>query len=206
MVHVRPLSALCGLLALCSVGTLRAKADNATLSGVFTNDNQVLAIPITTTTTQSYDFYTTSYSGGVNADGTTTTAGGFDPILSLFDSNGNIVPGGGASSGGADANLEDVLGPGMYTLTLTEFGNSSNDNTINGFTTDVPSFVASVCTNGPSAAFTDAYDCTTRNGNYTVNYTSSSVTPEPPSALLVLLPLAGVVLLNRRRLASLASL
>ena len=205
MVHARPFSALCGLLALCSGLTLRANADTFTQTGTFMNDNQIVEIPVTTATTQTYNFYTTSYSGGMNADGTTTMAGGFDPVLSLFNADGTLFNGNAVSNGGSDADLTDVLGPGSYTLVLTEFPSFSNDGTIQGFTTDVASFVASSCTAGPVGPFTDAVTCTPRNGSYAVNYTSS-VTPEPPSALLLSLPLAGVVLLNRRRLASLASL
>ncbi len=200
MVHARALSAFCGLVALCSVFTLRANADNFTQTGTFSTDNQIVEISFTTATTQTYNFYTTSYSGGVNADGTSTPAGGFDPVLSLFNSDGTIFSGVATSNGGSDANFSDVLDPGSYILALTEFPSFSNDGTLQGFTTDVPSLVASSCTMGPTGPFTDAVDCSQRNGNYAVNYTSSSVTPEPPSALLLFLPLAGVVYLNRRRL------
>ena len=191
MVHAPRLSALCcGLLAFCSVFALKARADSFTQSGVFTDDNQVLQIPFSSTTTQNYTFSTTSYASG-----------GFDPVLTLFTSAGTILPGNANSAGGADAFLTDVLGPGSYILTLTEFPNFSNGTITGatGFTTGA----------APSASFIDLVTGNPTTANYTVNYTSSavsSVTPEPPTALLLLLPLGGVVVLNRRRLQASASL
>lgn len=227
MVHARRLSALCGLLAFCSLAIPRANADPLTQSGKFQTDNDVVQIDFSTTTVQTYTFDTTSYAGGVNADGTTTAAGGFDPVLTLFTSAGNFVPngvgGGGSNCTGVgtdagtglceDAFFTETLNPGSYILALTEFPNYSNGTITgaDGFNPDNASEIASIC--GTTSSFEDANSCniaspsaSQRNGNYTVNITSSAVTPEPPSALLVLLPLAGVVFLNRRRLASIASL
>ena len=222
MVHARPLSALCGLLAFCSLAVPRANAAPFTDSGTFSTDNDVVLFDITTTTAQNYTFYTTSYAGGTNADGSTTAAGGFDPVLTLFTAPapGTFVPnavGGGSNSCTGvgtdpgtgfceDAYFTETLDPGSYILALTEFPNYSNQ-TLNDFNPDNAAIISQSC--GTSTSFVDANTCTQRDGDYTVNYTSSAVsavTPEPPSALLVLLPLAGVIVLNRRRLASIASL
>lgn len=195
MVRIPRLSLVCGFLALCSAFTCQANADTFTQSGTFTSDGQVAGFSFTTTTTQSYNFYTTSYAGGANADGTATMAGGFDPVLSLFNSDGTLFNGEGTavSNGGSDANISDILTPGSYILALSEFPNFSNDGTLSGY---------GVFT---TSDFVDLVDGQQLNGNYTVNYTSS-VTPEPPSALLMLLPLAGVVVLNRRKFFAGASL
>ncbi len=222
MVHARPLSALCGLLALCLFVVPRANADTVTKSGMLSNDNSVVDFSISTTTTQTYTFFTTSYAGGTNADGTTTMAGGFDPVLTLFTAPapGTFVPnavGGGSNSctgvnadpgtgSCEDAFFTRTLAPGNYILALSEFPNYSNG-TLNDFNPDNASAIAGSCST--STPFVDANTCSQRTADYTVNYTSaavSTVTPEPPSALLVFLPLAGIVVLNRRRLASLASL
>ena len=64
MVHARRLSALCGLVALCSLGTLGAKAVPVTQSGFLSNDNSIVEFDFSTTSTQTYNFFTTSYMGG----------------------------------------------------------------------------------------------------------------------------------------------
>ncbi len=211
MVHARRLSALCGLVALCSFGTLGAKAVTFTQSGVLSSDNSIVEIDFSTASTQAYTFFTTSYMGGTNADGTTTSAGGFDPVLTLFTAAGTFVPN-GVGGGGMDADFTDTLSAGSYILALTEFPNFTNTD-LSGFNPDNAAAIAADC---PTAhpTFEDAVTCgsvpaaeSALNGNYTVNYTSGAVTattPEPPSALLLLLPLAGVVALNRRKLASAA--
>ncbi len=211
MVRIPRLSLVCGLLALCSAFTLRANADIFTQTNSFTTDSQVAGFSFSTTSTQDYNFYTTSYSGGTNADGTTTAAGGFDPVLSLFNADGTLYNGMGpvVSNGGSDAMLTQELGPGAYILALSEFPNFS-DGTLGGYMSagDLAAFLQGSC--GTSAAFTDAVDCSQRTGAYTVNYTSTAipaaVTPEPPSALLLFLPLAGIVVLNRRKFFADASL
>lgn len=194
MVRIPRLSLVCGLLALCSAFTLRANADVFTQSGTFTSDGEVAGFSFSTTQTQVYNFYTTSYSGGTNADGSMTAAGGFDPVLSLFNSDGSLFTGEGTavSNGGSDAYITDILTPGSYILALSEFPNFSNDGTLTGY----GAFTTS--------NFVDLVTGNQLNGNYTVNYTSS-VTPEPSSALLVLLPLAGAVVLSRRKFAPNAS-
>lgn len=187
MVHARRLSALCGLLALCSAITLKASADTFTQSGTIATDNTVVQIPFATATVQTYEFTTTSYA-----------TGGFDPVLSLFNADGTLFtgymnnPANSASNGGSDADLIDVLGPGSYILALTEFPNYSSG-TLSSFAT------------GPATSlFIDQVTGLQTTNAYTVNYSSagatSAVTPEPPSALLVLLPLGGFVFLNRRKL------
>ena len=196
MVHARRLSAFCGLLALCSVATSGAKA--STFTGSLANDNSVVKIDFSTASAQNYTFDTTSYA-----------TGGFDPILTLFTSAGTFVPN-GVSGGGADADFTETLTPGSYILALTEFPNFDNTNTITGFNPNNAAAIASIC--GASSPFEDAETCglvpaaeSQRTGNYAVDITSSSVTPEPPSALLLLLPLAGAVVLNRRKSADAVS-
>lgn len=211
------LSALCGLICLCSAFTLRAHADSFTQSGVLASDNDVVTFDFSTATVQNYTFSTTSYAGGTNADGTTTPAGGFDPVLTLFTSGGTFVPngvGGGSNSCTGvntdsatglceDAYFTETLNPGSYVLALTEFPNYSS-NTLSDFNPDNAFIISASC--GTSNSFEDANSCTPRDGDYTVNYTSSAVTPEPPSALLCLLPMAGLVVLSRRRSPATASL
>ena len=104
MVRTRRLSAFCGLLALCSVVTIGAKA--STFTGTLANDNSVVQIDFSTATTQNYTFDTTSYANG-----------GFDPVLTLFTSAGTFVPN-GVSGGGMDADFSETLTSGSYILAL----------------------------------------------------------------------------------------
>ena len=80
---------------------------------------------------------TWSYAGGVNAAGTAIAAGGFDPTLSLFDSQGNFivhnrdggcpaVPRDPASSFCWDAFLNLTLPAGSYAVVLTQSENLPN--------------------------------------------------------------------------------
>ena len=74
---------------------------------------------------------TLSYAGGVNTAGDTIPAGGFDPVLSVFNSNGLLllVDDDGRSAidpltGLAyDSEIMALLDPGDYTTVLTQFAN-----------------------------------------------------------------------------------
>ena len=57
---------------------------SVTQSGTFTSDDQNVQYTFTVPTAQTLYFYTTSYAGGRNANGTTAPEGGFDPYLALF--------------------------------------------------------------------------------------------------------------------------
>ena len=215
MVHARPLSAFCGLLALCSVLVPRASADSLTQSGTFTADNNVVLIPFTASSTQNDTFYTTSYAGGMNADGSTTAAGGFDPVLTLYTGAGSfLAEGGGASvctgvtnadaSTGLcnDAFFTDTLDPGSYLLAVTEFPNYALGDLSAGFFLDTdPTAISDACGSTTPFLESDVAPCVARTGAYTANVSASAVTPEPATWLLLAAPLAGIVCLNRRKLA-----
>ena len=55
-------------------------ADTITLSGTFSQDDNVQLFDITQTTTDDLTIYTSSFA-----------AGGFTPVLSLFDASGNFI-------------------------------------------------------------------------------------------------------------------
>ena len=62
-----------------------------TQSGVFAADDAHGLVPFNLASDQTLYFYTTSYAGGPNADGTSATSGGFDPVVTLFDSTNTYV-------------------------------------------------------------------------------------------------------------------
>ena len=85
------------LLLLC-LG-VREKASATTFTDTFpiNIENQVVETIFNVATASPYSLYTTSYGGGVNLNGTTSLAGGFVPVLSLFNADGTIVAADGAS-------------------------------------------------------------------------------------------------------------
>jgi len=104
------------------------------VSGNLTADDDVQSTLFSLSQTQSLAFYTTSYAGGVNADGSVTPSGGFDPILSLFDANGNLIALNDDDTTGhsridpvtqvvADSYFSNDLGPGTYRLAVSEYDN-----------------------------------------------------------------------------------
>ena len=104
------------------------------VSGTFAADDDVQSTVFTVLQTDTFAFYTTSYAGGTNTDGTTTGSGGFDPILTLFDGAGNTLayndddmtgfvntdPNTGLA---ADSYLTQTLTPGTYRLAVSEYDN-----------------------------------------------------------------------------------
>ena len=124
-----------GLLALPAA---QAQTTPAFYSGTFLQDDSH-------SKTYSFDIvspgmvtlYTTSYGGGLNVDGSTTAAGGFDPVINLFDAKGAYItydddasPFGktdpktdAAMDAGIQANgdMQMHLDPGTYQVVVTEW-------------------------------------------------------------------------------------
>jgi hypothetical protein len=67
------------------------KADNFSFTGSFTVDNDVQLFNFSVTAPSDVTLRTWSYAGGTNAAGQLIAAGGFDPILALFDSSGKLL-------------------------------------------------------------------------------------------------------------------
>ncbi len=179
-------------IANTKLGTLSA---NATKTGTLTDEAQVIEESFMLTSTTSLTVFTTSYGGGTNLDGTMTAAGGFQPMLTLYDSAGNYVMGEEVTSPVAntdaktglalDAYLKDSnLMPGGYIITLTDIFNQQSATATNlsdGFTG----------AGGPN--FADVQG-NARNGNYAVNLAitpSGTTAPEPATFWLILPALAG---------------
>jgi hypothetical protein len=197
MVHARPLSALCGFLALCLLAVPHAGASTFSTSGVFAADNSTYELTFSETALTNFTVATSSFA-----------TGGFLPVLTLFnDTSGAVIDtdGSGPEAGIRDASLTDILGPGVYDLFLTEFPNVAVGSLADGFLfAGDPTATGDLC--GVSGGmFLNTITCTPTSNQYALTTTTTAAvaaTPEPPSALLLLLPLAGVVALNRRRLAA----
>ncbi len=216
---MKPLRFLSHALAVAlfagAVGST-AHADTATYTGNFRTDDQVNLFSILSTSTQNYSFFTTSYAGGNNLNGTRSASGGFVPVLTLFDGMGAPIGSDGGSGmcrGSAvadgstglcnDALLQETLGPGSYTLALSEFPNVAIGNLGTPFLF-AGQTTGSLCGSSGQFLETDLAPCAQRNSSYAVDVTTGALPspiPEPPTWILVLPAAAGLVVLGKRQLA-----
>lgn len=205
------------LVTICLAAMPAAKASSFTSTGSLAADNSVYSHTFDATTTQDFTFFTTSYGGGTNADGTHTSAGGFVPVLTLFSSTGSVLAfggGDGTCNGSAvadattgiceDAYFTQMLDPGSYTLDLTEFPNVAIGNLSDGFLAGSDTHFTGTSCDGSDSMFlqADLAPCVQRTANYSVNITSASTSPvpEPPTWILIL-PAAAIALFGRRQFA-----
>ena len=202
-----------GLLAggfcfgLLSLGT--ANASTVSYSGTFSGDDQVQLYSYTLSHASNVVFSTDSYGGGVS-NGVSIPAGGFVPVLSLFNSMGNEIASDGgdatcyagmkadpATSMCDDAYLNENLAAGSYTVALTEFFNVPvGPNISDGFLEQGQgNFTGATC--GTTGAFyeTDTATCSQRTGAFSLNITT---TPEPSTLWLGAIPLIAFGVVRRR--------
>jgi hypothetical protein len=206
-----------GALLLSSLAISQARAISITQTGTFTTDAQVVDISFTLPTAQTVDFFTTSYAGGMNLNGTTSSAGGFVPSLTLFSvSTGLVVDCGAAGttcSGMAmgsikldpltqiadDVNFTRSLAAGSYVLALTQYPNVAIGGINDGFLTSIDSTLfTDACGAGAAFRQADTSPCAQRNGNYSVNV---GTVPEP-ATLWLSLPILAFSFIGRKRLLS----
>jgi hypothetical protein len=195
-----------------------AWASSFSYIGTFTTDDQ-LQVFLFTAPSPTFEARTWSYAGGTNAASQIIAAGGFDPVLTLFDATGGLTAsspyiasvyntGVGVATDPATGQAFDALmainnlNPGhTYALVLSQFDNLAIGSTYgDGFgQTGNGNFTASEFGCGGSA-FCDQTPAQ-RNGSWAVDITgvdSSTDTPEPASVLTLTAGIAGLVLLRRR--------
>lgn len=168
--------------------------------GNFTNDNDKASVTFTIKTAQMIDFVSLGFAGGISATAHPVKAGGFDTILSIYDSAGNLVVDNddGASAPidtvtgrGADAAITQLLAAGTYTVYLTQYANFGPIQLANGFAFD-----------GGDANFASHFVDFTgvqRTGNWAIDIRNIAFVPEAGTSAVLL---AGVGLLGfaaRRR-------
>lgn len=190
-------------------GNLGVLAATTTVSGTLANQNAALQEAFSLSTASNLTIFTTSYGGGMNANGTTAAAGGFMPSLVLYNAAGNFVDGQifpspiGKVDPSTNLNGDSYiktnnLAAGSYILALSDFlvqQSPTATNLSDGF-----------INYGGGTTFSDVQG-NLRNGNYTLNFTSVSATPVPPSAVpepstvLLIIPaaLVGAISLRRKR-------
>jgi hypothetical protein len=194
------------LLALGAVR--RASADTTDLfMGTFGADDQVELFGITVSSTETVTFQSYGYAGGT-VNSVIIAAGGFAPVIYLFDPTGNEIAtdsGGHCGTTGTDPitgncddpYLQETLDTGTYTLAVAEWDNAPNDSLLgDGFVEDGnPGFTCAEF--GLTGNFCDVTTAlgTQRTGNYALAITGADSatditnpvgTPEPNTSLLIL--------------------
>ena len=177
-----------------------------TFSGNFLRDDDVRLFAFNNLATGLVTIETFGYAGGTDPNGNVIPAGGFDPIVSLFDRvTGALITldDDGASrtdpaTGFAfDSFLTLTLGPGMYFVALSEFDNFPLG----------PNFSDGFLETG-NATFTAAFGCSNgifcdiggnnRTGNFDLAISGPQVVPEPGGLALIGLALPSLLALRRR--------
>ena len=166
----------------------QARADDFSTSGTFLADNSVAEINFTNSMTQTYTFTTTS-----------VAAGGFLPVLTLFDASGNGLAT-TTTFADTDVTFSDTLDAGNYTLAVTEFPNGSNGTLASGFEFGTDPTITGDSYSMPGLMFIDDLTGAQRTDAYAVNAVTSAVTPEPATWLLCLPPLLLFAYARRRQL------
>ncbi len=209
--RVATFTSLLGLVSLISVSAAYSRASTVSYSGTFVGDDQVAQYSYTTPGAGPVIFSTDSYGGGT-FNGVTTAAGGFVPVISVFNAANGVLLGsdggdGICSAGMAadvttnmcdDASLSLTLGTGSYVVAVSEFFNVPvGPNLSDGFLEQGQgNFTGGTC--GTSGAFyeTDVAPCVQRDGNFTLNI---SAVPEPTTLGLGVLAIAAGLMGRRVR-------
>ena len=200
--------------AVAALG-LSGAADAATLSyaGNLHFDDDVALIRFVVTEPSNATIRTFSYAGGTQANGTVIPAGGFDPIVTLFDGNGDFidyvddglpgtVPTDPATGEAFDAVLTASLSPGAYFAAISvsdnNFFGDPGDNIAEGFDWEgVHDFTNVFGCSGPAGQFCD-HTGDPRDGYYAFDVQLSPV-PVPPALPLLGSALTVLAVLKRRR-------
>lgn len=185
-------------LTLTQAGPSGAAA--LTFTGTLANDASV-ATDIFSVAAGNYVIDTKSYAGGTLADGTVLSAGGFDPVLTLFagsgiagspiafnDDGGPNVAFDPATFQNFDSYLAVTLSGGTYTLAITQSDNYWNAAS-QAWTQTNPGFTAAnLCDAGQ---FCDA------TGASRTNAYGGEILPEPAGALTFAAGLAAWARIRR---------
>jgi hypothetical protein len=196
------------VLALTLAGG-SAQALVFSFQGSFSTDDQLAIYTFNLDAAGDVAAATLSYNGGTNGNGAAVPAGGFAPVLALFDGAGNQVAGNVGSSNTCGIPFCWDAGfaypgalPGQYTLVLSQDGNNPLGQFAEGYSmTGQPHYTAQYLGgSNPSATFVQV-DGSQRTGRWALDVTvpaGVSVVPEPAGAALLLAGLAVLAGLRRR--------
>ncbi len=195
-----------------------AQAANFSFTGIFTQDDDVQLFSFVVGALSTVTLLTYSYAGGTNAAGAVIPAGGFDPILALFDSTGTFIDDenddGVLSRRGIDPTtgvrfdsfLQAALVAGTYTVSVMQFDNFATGPTLaDGFDRQGEGNFTGVDFGPGSGSFFD-FDGFQRTNAWAfdilnVQQATQQVVPEPGSLLLFGSGLVGLALWKRKKTA-----
>jgi hypothetical protein len=193
-----------GAMLLCLVSW---QASGATFSttGTFALDDDLFSIPFALTSQHDVTLRTFGYAGGTNGVGQLIPAGGFDPIVSIFDSLGHLVgisddgigvPVDPTSGAAHDSLVSLLLDAGQYLAVLSQFDNFPNGDLADGFSESGQGhFTAGFGCGSPG--FCDA-EMTSRTANFALDLIGVDAVPEPAALALALTGLALMTVIRRR--------
>jgi len=204
--------ALCLLLAL--VGA--AGAETRVQQGWLASDDALAAVDFELLAADELRVRSLSFAGGTTSLGQDIAAGGFAPVLTLFDrSSGDFVSwdhGSAHSDGNCigphdpatafcwDAGFRSTLVAGRYRLLLSQDGNEPLGALADGYSQQgQPEYTAAYLGLGSGAMFV-AVGGAPRDGHWALEFSADALAPVPEPATAWLLA-AGVVWLARRRSA-----
>ena len=210
------------VLALSSAASY---ADDFSFTGNFNSVNDVQLFTFTVGANSNVVLRTWSYAGGVNAQGQTIAAGGFDPILALFQGTGSsaiyidqnddddtgTVAADPITGAFYDTYLEvNDLAPGVYTVSVMDYANFANGPTLgDGFSGGALGDSECTVTAGTYCDATGhardshwAFDILGVESASTPDQPPVSPVPEPSTIALLGSGLAGLVQVARRRLSA----
>ncbi len=186
-------------------------SDATVLTGNLGSDDDVDLHTLTFLVPGTYRIESFGYAGGTMSNGSLVEAGGFDTILSLFDSSGALlvtVDDGGAridpnTGESFDSAIQMSLSAGTYTLAITQYNNlPASLFLVGGFTREGDgNFTPQLNETCQAASFCDVSEIAPFNVR--TNFYAVEVTAVPlPGALLLFGPALGLIAtVNARRSA-----
>lgn len=126
---------ICSLLSalVLLISTSAASADDFSFTGSLSDALEIQLFDVTLNNDATVSLFTYSWAGGMLADGTPVSSGGFDPIIHIFDNSGALiafnddgvdVPPDPIFDSEYDSALEDLfLAAGNYTVSLSVYPN-----------------------------------------------------------------------------------
>ncbi len=186
-----------------TLGSDSAHAANFSYTGTLNNPNDYQSFFFTANGASTVNLRSYSYAGGTNAAGTVIPAGGFDPILSLFDSTDTLirtvddgpltVPADPVTGRQYDTSFSQALTAGSYRVVVSQFSNfATGPNFSNGFPTNQTSFI-DVANSTRTANW--AFDIT---GVDTASVSNPTSVPEPFTIVGTLMGGAAALRMRKR--------
>jgi hypothetical protein len=184
-----------------------AAATDFSFVGTFGGDDDVILFNFTVGAPSTVTLRTYSYAGGVNAAGAAIARGGFDPTLALYNSAGSWiagnddglanVPADPATNEHFDNYLSQLLGPGSYTVAISQWDNYA------------PNLVTTPFPGSDQTGFTDILAKGPRDGHWALDVLNVDSAfqigvPEPATWGLMIagFGMTGAMLRRRRQAAA----